>query len=161
MIMLDQRRAAEARGQARETRRYLPLLILIAVVVMADPVSADTTVHLGGYSYHLSTEDLHDYNNWHRLVAVDVRGALLGRFANSFGRESTILAYGKTAQWGYWRGTIYLGAVHGYRGCYGDWADRTHWCPVAMPALRYARYRVQPGVLLLGDAVAVTVSVRM
>ena len=72
-------------------------------------------------------------------------------------KTTAITAYGWSKQWGNWRGAIYVGAMRGYRSCYGDDGDKAVVCPVAFPSLHYTAWRVQPGVLVLGEAVALTV----
>ena len=39
----------------------------------------------------------------------------------------------------------------------GDDGDKAVVCPVAFPSLHYTAWKVQPGVLVLGEAVALTV----
>jgi hypothetical protein len=102
-----------------------------------------------------------DYNSNHKLLAVEHNGFLVGRFSNSYDRTTTVAAYGWSKQWGNWRGAVYAGAVRGYRSCFGDNGDKAVVCPVAFPSLHYTKYRVQPGVLVMGEAVAFTVKIRL
>jgi hypothetical protein len=39
--------------------------------------------------------------------------------------------------------------------------DKAVVCPVAIPSLHYTKYRVQPGVLVMGEAVALTVRIKL
>ena len=51
--------------------------------------------------------------------------------------------------------------MRGYRSCYGDDGDKAVVCPVAFPSLHYTKYRVQPGVLVMGEAVTLTVRIKL
>ena len=97
--------------------KILPLLV---IALIASPTLAETSIHAGGFSYHVATGYKNDYNNNHKLLAVEHNGLLVGRFSNSYDRTTAIAAYGWSKQWGNWRGAVYVGAVRGYRSCYGD-----------------------------------------
>ena len=131
--------------------------VILGAALSISNAEAETSIHAGGLSYHVATGYKNDYNNNHNLLAVEHNGLLIGRFSNSYKRTTAIAAYGWSKQWGNWRGAVYVGAVRGYRSCFGDEGDKAVVCPVAIPSIHYTKYRVQPGVLVLGEAVALTV----
>ena len=146
------------------TNNILWLLLSFVILGAALSISnaeAETSIHAGGLSYHVATGYKNDYNNNHNLLAVEHNGLLIGRFSNSYKRTTAIAAYGWSKQWGNWRGAVYVGATRGYRSCYGDDGDKAIVCPVAFPSLHYTKYRVQTGVLVMGEAVALTVRVAL
>ena len=136
----------------------LSALVLLAAIYSAN-AKADIALHAGGWSYHVATGHKVDYTSSHDLIGLEVGPALVATFRNSHGRRSYLTGYGFIKDWGHWRGSVYVGAVHGYRSCYGDDGDKARICPMAFPSLHYTRYRVQPGVLVFGEAVALTVRV--
>jgi hypothetical protein len=119
------------------------------------------SLHTGGYSYHVDTGHKYDYTDWHRLAAVEYGSVMAGYFRNSYNRDSFVVGYGWSKQWGHWRGAVHVGAVYGYRSCYGDDGRSGRICPVAFPSLYWTRYRVQPGVILFGEALALTVRIEL
>ena len=60
--------------------KILPLLV---IALIASPTLAETSIHAGGFSYHVATGYKNDYNNNHKLLAVEHNGVLVGRFSNS------------------------------------------------------------------------------
>ena len=135
--------------------------VILGAALSISNAEAETSIHAGGLSYHVATGYKNDYNNNHNLLAVEHNGLLIGRFSNSYKRTTAIAAYGWSKQWGNWRGDVYVGAVRGYRSCFGDEGDKAVVCPVAIPSIHYTKYRVQPGVLVMGEAVALTVRVAL
>ena len=135
--------------------------VLLGAALYASNAQAETSIHAGALSYHVVTGHKVDYNSNHKLLAVEHNGFLVGRFSNSYKRTTVIAAYGWSKQWGNWRGAVYVGATRGYRSCYGDDGDKAIVCPVAFPSLHYTAWKVQPGVLVLGEAVALTVRVAL
>lgn len=140
--------------------RLLAAFVLLAAIYSAN-AKADIALHGGGLSYHVATGHKTDYTNTHDLIGLEVGPALVATFRNSYGRRSELAGYGFSRDWGHWRGSVYVGAVRGYSECYGDNGDKARVCPMAFPSLHYTRYRVQPGVLLFGEAVALVVRVRL
>ena len=141
--------------------KTLAIAASLILALTATPTLAETSIHAGGLSYHVATGYKNDYNNNHKLLAVEHNGLLIGRFSNSYKRTTAIAVYGWNRQWGNWRGAVYVGAMRGYRSCYGDDGDKAVVCPVAFPSLHYTTWRVQPGVFLLGEAIALTVRVAL
>ena len=134
---------------------------VILAALYAPYAKSETAIHAGGYSYHVATGHKYDYNDWHRLAAVEHGSYMAGYFRNSYDRDTFFVVHGWQKQWGHWRGSVHVGMTYGYRGCYGDFDTKGRYCPVAFPALHYTRYRVQPGLVLFGEAVAATVRVAL
>ena len=132
--------------------KYLMLIVLVCVTTIAQ---AEPAVMVGGWSKHMVTDG--DYNSNHKIVAIEYKNILIGRFTNSYYRESYIAAYAIHRQWSDVKGSLYVGAVRGYRGCYSDNKLSTTLCPVFIPSLSYTKYSIQPAVLVLGEAVVVAV----
>ena len=145
----------------KSTTWFLISFVLFGAALYASNAQAETSIHAGALSYHVVTGHKVDYNSNHKLLAVEHNGFLVGRFSNSYDRTTAIAAYGWSKQWGNWRGAVYVGAVRGYRSCYGDDGDKAVVCPVAFPSLHYTAWRVQPGVLVMGEAVALTVRIKL
>lgn len=154
--------AAGEEAMNQSTPYWAAAAFMCAAIVYAMGAKAETTaVHMGGYSYHVLTGHEEDYNSFHRLAAVEYGSVMAGYFRNSYHRDTFVVAHGWSKQWGNWRGSLFVGATYGYRECYGDNGSSQALCPVAFPALYWTRYRVQPGVVVFGEAVALTARVEL
>ena len=129
---------------------------VVALALVAAPVSAESVyVHTGAWSQHLSSED---YNESHNLLAVEYSSYMAGYFNNSYGENSGFIAKRFSWDYGHWQAGISVGAVYGYRSCLKGWDEGgKRVCPMVSPSLTYTRYPVQPSVLILGNAIAVSV----
>lgn len=139
----------------------LAAFVIGIAVAHCSNAKAETAVHLGGLSYHVATGHKYSYNSNHQLTAIEYGSFMVGRFKNSYHRETQIAAYGWSKQWVDFRGSLHVGLTRGYRSCFGDEGDKARICPVAFPALYYTKYRMQPGVLLFGEAVALAVRIEL
>lgn len=135
--------------------------LALALALYSSNAKAQTAIHAGGYSYHVATGHKVDYNDFHRLAAVEYGSFMAGYFRNSYHRDSFMIGYGWSKQYGNWRGSLHVGVVRGYRSCFGDEGRNAVVCPVVFPSLYYTQYRVQPGVVLFGEAVAATVRIEL
>lgn len=151
----------ESRILTELTYWLLSMFLVGAAMVACQPAYSQTAIHAGGHSYHLATGHKVDYTSSHDLIGVEAGPYLAATFRNSYGRRSYLAGYGFSKDWGHWRGPVYVGAVRGYRSCYGDEGDKARVCPMAFPSLHYTKYRFQPGVLLFGEALALTVRVEL
>ena len=59
--------------------KILPLLV---IALIASPTLAETSIHAGGFSYHVATGYKNDYNNNHKLLAVEHNGEITPRIVN-------------------------------------------------------------------------------
>jgi hypothetical protein len=155
---------------------------LLATFLMAlfgsEAWGASLRVTAGGFSQHpFNSEDL---NESHELLAVQVVQVEAGRFINSYRKESWYLAYEASRSRGHWEGFIKSGVVYGYVDCLepGAALNKTAptkritsiqegrndvdtsgaWCPMVGAGVRYTRYFLEPELVLVGEAVALTVS---
>ena len=134
---------------------YLAAIVVLALAVWGSNARAETNIYAGAWSKHLITDG--EYTSSHDLFAVEHKRIFAARFRNSYGRES--YALGRTWTWskGDVEAKIVFGAVRGYRGFYGDYDDKTRVLPLVVPMVSYTKYRVQPTVLLMGEALAFSV----
>lgn len=143
------------------TNKYWLILALIAAALMvyANNAKAETAIWAGAWSAHPFSDE--DYTSSHDLVAVEHKGILAARYRNSYGRESYALGYGRSVRYGDLRLSGYVGATTGYPKCYDDDGGRSTVCPMFVGAAHYTRWRVQPGVLVFGEAVALSFRVEL
>ena len=129
---------------------------IVAIAITATPATAESLyLHTGAWSSHFSS---HNYNETHDLVALEYSSYMTGYFQNSYGEDSVFAAKRWSWDEGHWKAGISLGAVYGYRSCTKGWSHgERRLCPMISPSLTYTRYPVQPSVLVLGNAIAVSV----
>ncbi len=132
------------------------ITVSVALAIAAAPaVASDVYIHTGAWSQHLSRDD---YNESHRLAAVEYSSYMAGYFNNSYDEDSAFIAKRWSQDFGDWEASISLGAVYGYRSCIKGWSeDDRRICPLISPSLTYTRYAVQPSLLLMGNALAISV----
>src|SRR5690554_416747 len=129
--------------------------LLITFLLFVPLAQADVSLQLGAWSYHLMTGDDYDYTSSHDLVGIEYKKVMATTFRNSYGRRTYSLS-GEVFSFkqGDWVGSVHVGIMRGYRKCYGDDGSNTNVCPLIVPRLSYAKYKVQPTILLMGEAVA-------
>jgi len=123
-------------------------LAIILLLTLSTTAMADNTLRLefGGWSSHASLLSDGITNESHDIIAADWKGVAVGRFNNSFGRETWFIA--KT-----WRSSnvfgvdnldavASLGLNKGYRGCYRDSDDSGKICPHGYFGFDYSVKRV-------------------
>ena len=129
--------------------------IAAALLAASAQATADTYLHTGAWSQHFSDRT---YNESHNLLAVDYKSYVVGYFENSYGEDSFIAAKRWSWQYGNWEAGVSAGAVYGYRHCLKGWTDRNRrTCPLIAPSITYTKYTVQPSLLVMGNAVAVSI----
>ena len=133
----------------------LAALIVACAMAFANNAKAETAIWAGAWSAHPFSEG--DYTSSHDLFAIEHEGFLGARYRNSYGREAYALGYGKTWRYGDLRLSGYVGATTGYTTCWGDDGGRSTVCPMAVGAAHYTRFRIQPGVLMFGEALAISI----
>jgi len=75
--------------------KTLAIAASLILALTATPSLAETSIHAGGFSYHVATGYKNDYNSNHKLLAVEHNGVLVGRFSNSYDRTTAIAAHGQ------------------------------------------------------------------
>lgn len=131
--------------------------VILIAFLHADNAKGDA-LFVGAWSEHLiSGEDL---NEQHDLAAIEYGGWFAGRFENSYGRESYAVA--KSFEWSgaNLRAGVYVGAVRGYTRCWGNDDSNTDVCPLAVPYVTYDA-AVAPQLMLIGEALAITIRIRL
>lgn len=138
----------------------LSAFVMFATLATCQPANAQTHLYAGAWSKHLLTDD--DYNETHNLAAVEHKRAFSGYFKNSYDRDSFAVGYSAIeGRSGDFEAKLILGAVYGYTTCYGDDSGPKRVCPLAVPMVSYTKYRVQPTLMLMGEAVAFSVRVAL
>lgn len=137
-------------------------LIAFVVLLLSFTASADA-LYTGAWSYHIDPAPTVN-NETHYLLAYEHEGYILGGFKNSFSDPTAVI--GKRFELfeaGDFKGGIYLGATYGYYGCTPERGRPTHpnndrqACLAAVPEISYTKYKVQPTVMLLGNAIAFSI----
>ena len=133
----------------------LSALVLI-LAVYASNAKAETYVYAGAWSQHFGTDQT--YNERHDLLAVEHKGIMAGYFKNSYSHDTVFAGYRFTRQWGDFEGGLLVGAMRGYNDCIKGNVpgESTKVCPMAAPSITYTAHKVQPSVLFLGNAVAIS-----
>lgn len=140
----------------------MKVFIMIIILCLGGYAQADggedINLYMGAWSKHLITND--DYTSSHDLVGIQYGQYFAGRFRNSYGRTSYALAHGVFKhKVGDWEGQVLIGVVRGYRRCFSDDGDKAVVCPLVVPMVSYTKYAVQPTLLLMGEALALSVRV--
>ena len=133
--------------------RKLAALLLLSLSAQAD------YMHVGGWSSHLTSGD---YNEEHHFHAYQKDDWIVGGFVNSFD-DYTLIA-GKSFIWTNEAESIEAGFVAGMS--YGYKHEHVKlsingFMPVLVPYITYTEYKVQPSLLLLGNAVALTFRIEL
>lgn len=140
------------------------LTLLFSLNVKASEINSDSLevdFYVGAWSKHI-VQDSNYLNERHDLLAVGVGNVFVGRFLNSFSRETFAVAY----KWSHditedIEAGAFLGAMRGYTTCYGEDGSGKNICPLAAPFVSYNKYFVKPTLLLLGDAIAITAKIEV
>lgn len=146
------------------------LLILLAASALA---GADGYAYLGAWSQHPNSKG--NVNESHNLLAYELKGVSVGTFVNSFGDRSYIATIeAASVTMGDFEARALVGVVYGYRECgksqpepsrheYGPMPAVKEgpklYCPAVIPEISYTGYRIQPSLILLGPAPALTFKV--
>lgn len=151
------------------------VLTLISISAVAkDFKAADVEVaeekkmylYTGGWSHHLTDYEVtdseyDDFNEKHDLVGIEYDGWLVAYYNNSFHKDSYVLAKNVFQRtYGDFDLSVYAGAVYGYASCVGEKKPphgESKTCAMIAPAVTYTKYKVQPSILLLGNAVALSI----
>ncbi|WP_372966682.1 hypothetical protein [Marinobacter sp.] len=130
-------------------------VIAALAIALAAPAMADSYIYTGAWSQHFSGKE---YNETNRMLAVAVDGYMAGYFRNSYDEDAFMLARQFTANHGDIQFGVSLGAVYGYRHCLKGWSDSSRRvCPLAVPSVTYTGYPVQPSLMLVGEALAISI----
>lgn len=136
-------------------RSLVLVLLILPTLALAD---VGVRVEFGGWSRHFSAFSKNVTNETHQILAVEYRGFGIGRFENSFGRNTLFVSK-------IWRqhsvmglknlnAVASLGLSKGYRVCYGDDSSQSNICPHGYIGLEYIQgffyhaMKFQPAVVV-------------
>lgn len=131
---------------------------LAALILLSFSAQADY-LHLGGWSKHLVDGN---FNETHHLIAIEHDNYIIGGFVNSFD-DYTLLA-GKKFSWQNENESLEWGFLVGITYGYSSQdvsLSVNGFMPVLVPYLSCTEYKVQPALLLLGNAVAITFRIEL
>ena len=130
------------------------IFIMFLLEFVAIRANADS-VYVGAWSHHFSeTPGLKNSN--HNLIAYEHKGYIAGYLVNSFDDEVYIVGKRfELFEYGNFKSGIYLGATYGYYGCENQ-TDHATTCFAAVPEISYTKYKIQPSILILGNAAAIS-----
>ena len=131
---------------------------VLICALWAGNAKAETNIFVGAWSKHLISDD-ETLNEQHDLYAIEHNNWFAGTFKNSYNRESYAIARKFDWHYGKLEGGVYVGAVRGYRRCWGDDDSNTDTCPMIVPYLTWHTGLVNPQLFLLGEAVAVSIRI--
>lgn len=138
--------------------------LIIALLLLSNIALADS-IYLGAYSYHINKSPTVTNDN-HKLLAYEKNSYVAGTYVNSFGDRAYIV--GKRIK-GFDIGDIKIsamvGAVYGYYSCKTGKEPTENAsqvvCPALVPEISYTKYDIQPSILILGNAIALSVKVAL
>lgn len=141
---------------------WLAVILILAVAVYASNAKAETALLVGGWSHHVMADEDYRYNETHNAIMVERDGWLVGRFDNSYNRETWAIGYGRAWKRGNVKASLTGGLMRGYEKCYDeDGSGTSNICPMIYPSVTYTKHQVQPQLGLLGNAVVFLVRVRL
>lgn len=130
-------------------------VVAALLAVVCTTTQAEQRISFGGWSHHLFTSV--DYHETHNLLVYEKDDLFGGRFTNSFNEESYILGkvVWKKDLTRYWEAYLIAGMIYGYRDCFEPVEDTTskNVCPALIPGTRYKRWRLEPDLKLVANAV--------
>ena len=133
--------------------RKLAALLLLSFSAQAD------YMYVGGWSSHLTSGD---YNERHHFHAYQKDNWLIGGFVNSF--DNYTLIAGKSFSWTNEDESIeagfFAGLSYGYKHQHVK-ISIGGLMPVLVPYITYTAHKIQPSLLLLGNAVALTFRIEL
>lgn len=137
----------------------MKMLIVLMLSLICVNASADS-LYTGAWSTHINPHE--DVNNEkHNLIAYEHSNIVVGYFKNSFSYDSAILLYQYPVKtYGNIDINVGFGATYGYRECpYSEDPESTKAkvCIAVVPEIVYTKYKVQPAVLILGNAIAFSI----
>jgi hypothetical protein len=139
--------------KARIKMYALPVLIWGALIVLvcAHSCARADYLYTGAVSEHLIAGE---FNESHDLLAYRHERFTLGYFKNSYYEPTGVFTYAyKLGDYQDFELNINAGVTYGYRKCYGYEQGPKVVCPYIGPELVYTKYKLQPVITYLGQAV--------
>lgn len=152
-------------------RLSVQFLLLTAALTLATgtanagPLDEDfslskTSVFLGAVTDHPFSDE--EFNENNRLAAIEYGGIFAGYFNNSYGEDTFALGYRAKKQiTKNIEISAVMGVTYGYRNCTSGWSDTNgkKLCPAFAPMISYTKYRIQPTIAVIGEAVSLTAKI--
>lgn len=141
---------------------YWAMVVFVAMVALwhANNAEAETALYAGAWSDHPFSN--HEYNEDHRLIAFEHNQVFAGYFRNSYGEDSFATGYRFKRAYGDWEVGLLAGASYGYRSCIKGWEDQPRrYCPLIAPMVSYTKHRLQPTLVIMGPAVALSFRIEL
>lgn len=140
--------------------KILRLLIAAMLILISFYAEADDKIRVefGGWSRHAAFASGGVTNESHDILGVEFKGVSVGKFNNSYGRETWFAA--KVWRWEglldvkHLNGVVSAGLNKGYRRCYGDDNTSGNVCAHGYVGAEYVTgffyqtVKAQPGVVL-------------
>lgn len=108
------------------------------------------------YAYKSKHWFTQDYtNDTHHMVGLRINNIVVGRFKNSYDRETFFLGfYGELNLTENWHVLGAIGAMKGYTSCFGNEGEDARWCAMVAGGVSYSGFSeyIQPAIFQLGDA---------
>lgn len=136
--------------------KYITLLLIIL-----PPLCKADSLYTGAWSYH-AWDAKYVSNYEHNLIAYEYKGIVLGEFKNSYDDDTILLV----KQFEFYsennvKFSIDVGITHGYKDCVHvegpEENDKGVSCFAAAAELSYTKYKIQPTIMVLGNATVVTI----
>ncbi len=140
-------------------------LLLIGTLLLSPLAYADS-LYTGAWSEHITGNHqenevgtLDVTNSEHNLLAYEKDSYIVGYFKNSFNNDTIVVGKRfELFELGDFKAGVYTGATYGYYSCRGmaDLGADKKVCPAIVPEISYTKYKLQPTLLMLGGAVAIS-----
>lgn len=153
------------RAHIKHTLFETVMLFSIAFVILCACIqeSKADSIHLGAWSYHINPV-VGVNNERHDLIAYEHNSYVIAVFKNSFGdrtygvgKEFELFEYNNI------KGSVLVGLDYGYKECIAKKQTAEQYkyhsrgdaqvCFLAVPSIQYTKYKLQPTISLMGDAV--------
>lgn len=141
-------------------------LLLISTVTFAKEDS-ELYLYTGAWSHHFADHPAEKggwkYNESHDLVGLEYKGWLAAYYKNTFYDDGAIVAK-ELLQWSYgdFDFSAYGGAVYGYGNCSDPKSMpkeelKKKICPFGTVAVVYTRFKVEPALMLIPQAIIASI----
>lgn len=133
--------------------------LVLILAVWSGNAKAETYLYAGAWSKHFGNEE---YNEQHDLIAIEHKNVIAGYFRNSYDEDALTAGYKFKRDYGPLEAGVMAGAVYGYRHCFKGWAEQDRRvCPMLAPYVSWDAGPVNPTVLVLGNAVAISIRIEL
>lgn len=141
--------------------KYIIFSICLIFAAKAQAQSVVSAEYVGAYTWHpQKPADGYKLNDNNHLLAYEYGGWIGGYFKNSYRHDTEF--FGKIYHRRLSRNVLLsfvVGIDRGYKSCWpvnGGFNAPTRTCPLATAAISYTRWRIQPTLILLPEAVSIT-----